>query len=448
MMTSQKVLLVDDQPANLAVLKVVLEDLNDFNIEITEASSGEQALSALLQGRFSLILLDVQMADMDGYEVAQLIKGKETTKNIPIIFITAINQDHRNVIRAYQSGAIDFLYKPYEPIILQSKMRILLELDRQQQALQRSLQQNQLYATVFEHTNDGALILDANGKVLAVNSSCCRLTQFESDEILNNHGILFKHQNNPQNLLELMLFNAQAKGRWAGEAWSNRRLSSPFAVEMECVAVQGSNNQAQQYIILFSDITARKQSEAQLRYLANYDGLTGLPNRSLFTEYFTRSLATAKRTKKLGAVLFIDLDKFKPVNDTLGHAAGDQVLKVVAKILTENIRESDLAARFAGDEFAVALDNLQSLNDAEQIAQKILNAINVPMSLNGIPVTIGASIGISSFGANNLDCDGVIHQADQAMYLAKQRGRNQYSLPSPLTNNTESFQQPFSIGDN
>ena len=176
------------------------------------------------------------------------------------------------------------------------------------------------------------------------------------------------------------------------------------------------------------DITERKKAEEKLTQLALYDQLTGLPNRTMFHEKLTSALLQARRAKSEMALLFIDLDGFKTVNDTLGHGVGDQLLREVGKRLRISIRESDTAARMGGDEFMVILNNLHDRSQALLIAEKIINAINQPMQLDGNKCNVGASIGIAIYPEQAENASDLVRAADSAMYYAKASGKNAYRL--------------------
>src|SRR5690606_24748477 len=222
--------------------------------------------------------------------------------------------------------------------------------------------------------------------------------------------------------------------QWIGEALGQRADGSEFPQDLAIYGVFDNQVNLTHYVVIFSDITERKQNEESLRLLANYDPLTGLANRYLFNATLIRSLQSAKRKDEKLALLFIDLDHFKAVNDLYGHAAGDKLLVEVARAIQGNIRESDMAARLAGDEFVVILENIQALSDVELVASKIILAIE---SLGKQPKTcladISASIGVSLFPDHESDSEALLRFADRAMYQAKILGRNRMQFFCPYS---------------
>ncbi len=306
-----KILIVDDVRANLLVLKTLLED---FDAEIMEASSGQEALhQAVGEKDLALILLDVQMPEMDGYEVAELLKQEEQTKDIPIIFVTAIHRDDAQILKGYSYGAADYLTKPIVPEILLSKVKVFLDL------------------------------------------------------------------------------------------WTLRAG-------------------------LEEEINKRTLIEDRLRYLANHDELTGLPNRRELMNQFTKEINRADRSGKHIIVLMIDLDGFKQVNDTLGHEAGDYTLTEVADRLNTLIRKYDTFARIGGDEFVILISEVEADFDLNEKVERIIACVSKPMFFESNPIAISASIGVAKFPINGKDINELLSHADSAMYCAKKAGGNQTSF--------------------
>lgn len=319
-----KILVVDDTPANLLVMRRLLAKVD---AELVEAASGSAALEACLDHDFALILLDVNMPEMDGFEVAALLQEEVTTRQTPIIFVTAAYGDDLHRLKGYDSGAVDYIAKPINNQILLSKVRIFLELYRSKTELQSSLEQ----------------------------------------------------------LFEL-----------------NHQL---------------------------------KTAKQQVQHLAHHDALTGLPNRLLFLDRLETAIERTHRNGHRFALLYVDIDGFKPVNDQHGHSAGDELLQQIAGRLLEGVRRSDTVARLGGDEFAVLLEDVGAADEAQKLAMHLCERLHRPFQLHRgqtlIEVQIGSSIGLAYFPDHAQECDTLLTAADTAMYQAKRCGKNQCVVAGP-----------------
>lgn len=281
-----------------------------------------------------------------------------------------------------------------------------------------------LYATVFKHTHDGVAILNQHFAVQAVNQACADITGYDNNDLDGFSSSFVKSGRNPANLQQLLQDSIQEQGHWKGEVWGRRKDGGHYPMAMTISGVFGKNGMLTHYVAVFSDITKRRQTERDLRFLANHDPLTKLPNRGKFRDRLSQTLHEAKRYKRPFAILFIDLNNFKQVNDTYGHSTGDELLRVVATRLKEAVRQTDFVARLAGDEFVTILDGIKSDCDAKRIATKILHIVGEGAPINNGVVTVGASIGISLYPNDATELDALIHRADTAMYSAKALGGN------------------------
>ncbi|WP_275531626.1 diguanylate cyclase domain-containing protein [Magnetofaba australis] len=221
-----------------------------------------------------------------------------------------------------------------------------------------------------------------------------------------------------------------SKGRWQGEIWNRRKCGEVFPEWLSVSTVTDNQGRITHYVGLFSDITSRKMAEDRLKHQAHHDPLTGLPNRLLFEDRLHQAIASAQRYGSEIALLYIDLDKFKPVNDTYGHEAGDMALRTVSKRLTSLLRASDTAARIGGDEFVALLPELHDTESVKHVARKILQSLAEPVDLGVAQAKMGASIGISFFPRHGENYESLMSAADTAMYAVKQSGRNDYCIAS------------------
>lgn len=303
------ILLVDDRPENLLALEAIIER---DNYNLVKAYSGEEALKFLLKCDFALILLDVQMPGMDGFSTAKIIKAREKTKNIPILFITANNLDSEYIFMGYSVGAIDYILKPFDPMILKSKVERFVEIYLLRQKL---------------------------------------LTQAD----------------------------------------------------------------------------ALEEKNKLIEYMAYHDGLTNLPNRRMFNDQLVEKISQAKRENETLGVMYLDLDRFKYINDSLGHLMGDKLLQHVAKKLSEIIREEDFIARIGGDEFIILLPK-SGTEECLEVAETIIQQFKTPFLIDNYEFHMTTCIGLSIFPYDGEDSDTIIKNADAALYRAKERGKNNYSV--------------------
>ncbi|GGF78254.1 diguanylate cyclase response regulator [Azorhizobium oxalatiphilum] len=329
-----KILVVDDVSANLASMRRLLSSVK---AELYEASSGNEALALCLDNEFALILLDVQMPDMDGFEVAAFLNDNPATCSIPIIFVTAAYLDDINRLKGYTFGAVDYIAKPINDAVLLSKITVFLDLHISKLRLKSAM-----------------------------------------DEL---------EQRNKQ---------------------------------------------------LESEIEERRRIEKQIRHMATHDSLTGLGNRLLFLEHLGRAISYAERHVQPFALLYLDIDGFKQVNDRHGHGAGDALLCGIAQRLRENLRQEDVTARLSGDEFAVIMAPVADAEAAVKHAWRICELISEPyvLTMDGstVEVKIGASIGVALYPEHADTGTDLIRMADTAMYVVKQGGKNgvlQASLDLP-----------------
>jgi diguanylate cyclase (GGDEF)-like protein/PAS domain S-box-containing protein len=276
------------------------------------------------------------------------------------------------------------------------------------------------------HAAEAILITDARTRIVFVNRSFSRITGYTLKEVAGRTPrVLHSGRQSPE-FYAHMWKCLKATGQWQGEIWNRRKNGEIYPEWLSISAVRGGIGKVEHYLAIFSDITLRKREERELYDLATHDALTGLANRSFFSERFRHAMVRAKRADQLVGLLYLDLDDFKPVNDALGHKCGDQLLQAVAARLRRSVREEDTIARLGGDEFAVILEYLARARDAEATAKKLLRAVARPYLLEGRTARVTASIGIAVFPSDGEDVETLIKCADVAMYRAKSERRNDY----------------------
>jgi len=286
-------------------------------------------------------------------------------------------------------------------------------------------------ATVFEATNEAITVTDTSARIVAVNAAFTTITGFEAGEALGATPRIHRSGRQDERFYERMWHSLQTTGQWQGEIWNRRKNGQTYPAWENISAVRDADGTVSHYVSMLSDITALKQAEEQLRHMALHDVLTGLPNRRLLAESLEGALARAQRHGHRLALLFLDLDRFKLVNDTLGHAAGDELLGEVARRLRAAVRQEDLIARLGGDEFTVVLEELQHPDNAAHLARKLIEAVARPMQLAGRELTPSTSVGIAIYPDDARSAADLSKAADAAMYRAKQRGRHTFEFYTP-----------------
>ncbi|WP_434665603.1 EAL domain-containing protein [Paraburkholderia sp. A3BS-1L] len=281
---------------------------------------------------------------------------------------------------------------------------------------------------VFESALEGIMVTNREAKIERVNQAFTRLTGYTEKEVVGRNPSMLNsgHQNAVfyQDLWRAL----KTQGHWQGEIWNRRKSGELYLEYLTITSIRDNDGDISHYAGIFSDITQRRQTEERLRYLATHDVLTALPNRVLFEERLERATIHAQRGGRKFAVLYLDLDRFKLINDTLGHNTGDEVLKVVAARLRERLRASDTVARLGGDEFALLLEELNDIRDVGRLARSLLDSVGEAIHVDGREIFTTPSIGISIYPDDGTLAAQLMMRADQAMYGAKRRGRNAFQF--------------------
>jgi len=428
-------LVVDDRVENLMAMQALLE-IEDWRV--LTANSGERALRYLLDEPIDLVLLDVQMPIMDGFEVARMIRGNLRTRFTPIIFVSAEAHSYEAVLRGYATGAVDYLLKPVDPNILRHKVRSLLEHERNRRELLQLSQQLELAKafsdSLLDNAAEGILVVNEHGLITFANAAIARMLKRHISDLVNSE--FMAHLSNPD----------------LGDSWADSTFMEHYErretyrlhdaslctsrggilpVTLSCAPLP---RMQRAMVMIALDMSMMRELQDQLESQAVTDALTGLLNRRGFNQTLEAALARTGRNGKRMAVLYIDLDGFKKVNDSLGHEAGDRVLCMIAEQLKTCMRPYDVLARMGGDEFTALLDTLDHPEDAARVAEKLLELMTKTHTVDGVEVSLGASIGIASYPECGHSVDGLLRSADIAMYEAKRGGRQQYRFFSPEMN--------------
>ena len=290
-------------------------------------------------------------------------------------------------------------------------------------------ERQQLAATVFASIQEAVFITDTNGVTLAVNPAFTHILEYREAEVVGRNPRTWRSSHHDADFDHQLWLNLRETGVWRGEVMDQRKSGEIFPAWLAISAVRNEVGEVSHYVGVLTDMSRIEHATTHLERMAHHDALTELPNRALLLIRLTYALEHARRSGKLGAVLFLDLDRFKNVNDSLGHHAGDELLRQVAQRLRGRLRESDTLARLGGDEFLAVLEDLEDEQDAGRVAREMIDLLNAPFHLSGDhTVYIGGSIGISLFPEHSEKADVLIQYADTALYLAKDAGRGTYAF--------------------
>ena len=283
-------------------------------------------------------------------------------------------------------------------------------------------------ATVFQNTDEAIIVADVDRQIIAVNEAFSTITGYRPNEVLGRNPHLQSSGRHDDAFYREIWQAVERDGEWRGEIWNRRKNGEIYPAWENITAIMDDYGQVVNYVALFSDISSIKETEHRLAYLAHHDPLTELPNRLRFTANLEQAIEMAKRHRHRVALMYLDLDAFKPINDSMGHDVGDELLKRVAERLKGSVRAEDTVARLGGDEFAIILSEIKQVEDAAAVATKVLEAVNQPMELNGREVSVSASVGISVFPDDGGVLEELLKAADAAMYRAKELGRGGFKF--------------------
>ncbi len=425
-----RILIVDDDATALALMRAALKK---SGFEVTAAASGQAALELFEAMPYDMVMLDVEMPEMSGYQVCTALRLKADPL-LPIVMVTGLD-DISSVEAAYHSGATDFIAKPFNWALIGHRVKYLMRSRDASLALRAANANN---AAILRALPDLLLEVDGDGLQIAFHSS---RTDLLVEPVEHNIGRTIAEVLPPQASRVIMaaLQTAKETGTSTGQQYELKLDHGSFWFELSIVRIEAVQGETPNFIILSRDITERKDAEKKITQLAMFDSLTGLPNRQSFLSRVARETRRAERNGSSFAVLFMDLDGFKNINDTLGHEAGDRALKWAADRLREGVRPSDLVARqdqpaladveiarLGGDEFTALIVDITCAEDAHVVARRILEMIRRPFTLLGREINLSTSIGIAVFRDDSDDALTLLKHADTAMYHAKESGRDNY----------------------
>lgn len=424
--------------------RLVCEALEQSGLDVREAESGAQAIELFGSDRPDIVLVDVGMPGMDGLTTCAALRGMFGGSWIPILLMTGVD-DAESVAKAYEQGATDFITKPANSTILCHRVWYLLRGSSTLNALLKSETRLGLAQRIAKIGNWEWH--PPTNRFIGSHESFRLIGMRPQDFGGTLEAFLNTVHPDDRSQIETAL-KGMVTHRTACDI--DIRLVLPtgadFSVNVQAEVVHDDRIKSYSIVGTIQDISERKRSEREIHRLANFDSLTGLPNRVLFKDRVTQALAHAKRYHTIFATLFLDLDRFKVINDTLGHNVGDLLLKSFADRLADSIRHSDSAgrdvasepeqtlARLGGDEFTVLLTNLADVQDAGKVARRILDALAQPFSIEGREIFVTVSVGIAIYPADGESVDALLKNSDSAMYHAKEQGQNNYQFYSNSMN--------------
>ena len=347
--------------------------------------------------------------------IARIISGEDLNNQFFLRFITPKSQQEK-IVLIQQHGV-------YEKDKLISIDGLVTDIT-QEVASEKSLKQA---ATVFESANEGIFISDKNNKIVQANERVCEITGYKIEEILGANPNMFSSGHQDKEFYQKLWKSLLDNGLWEGEIWNRRKDGEVYPQSLKISVVYDTNNEPEYFIALFADITHEKEYQLELEKMAHYDALTNLPNRFLLSDRITQAIASIQRTEDIIALMFIDLDGFKQVNDLYGHQAGDHLLKTIASRFVDTVRESDTVSRIGGDEFVVLITGNQHIHELYNIAKRLLIDASKEVEYEEQSLKVSCSIGVVYYHhkySEKIGSEQLLRLADQTMYEAKQQGKN------------------------
>ena len=437
--SGNRILIVDDNESTCRSLRLIFEKKG---YEIEMAGTGREAIEKA-QGRFfNLALLDIRLPDMEGTEL--LAPLKETHPDMAVILVTG-HASLKTAMQALNNGASGYITKPLDVDEVLSKardvlekQRLVMENSRLYQAAQRELaerkraeealrESEEMYKTLVQTSPDAVTVTDLEAHITYVSQRTLELHGLESaEEVLGRSALAFFAPEEYERAM-INLQKTLQEGLVRNEEYTLlRKDSTRFIGELSAALISDAYGKPKAFIATTRDITKRKRAEEKLAFMATPDALTDLPNRMLFNDRLILALAHAHRNQQKLAVILLDLDHFKDVNDTLGHSMGDKLLQAVGDRLKSLLRRSDTVARMGGDEFMLILPEVSQVEDTVRVAEKLLEAFRKPFVFDGHALHITTSVGIAIYPNDGEDADTLVKNADIAMYRAKAQGRDNY----------------------
>jgi len=424
------VLLVDHRDENRYIISSMLAPL--YNITLLHASSYKKALSQLLKHPCSVILLNDSSPDMDMYDFASLISNNKDYKQIPIIMLANSRLNADDCLKIYQAGIIDYISHPIEPLTLINKVNQFVVLH---DSLARASQLKDQRDHILNAANQGVIEVNAQGVIQYANTKACQLLQCSASQIIySDFNNWFSKKDNRHNYVDSfnrLYRQTKQKGIYHRTDYlADSPNNHSIPLEMTCII--GTGDAPSAMTLLFQDISAQLATEKKLTYLTNCDPLTTLTNRSAFLDSLATTISRSQQTGSTVALLILNLDDFKQINDSLGHETGDTLLKAISQRLKDTLKEDDIVARLGGDEFAIITkEQMANQISSTCLAKKVIAQIEKTYFVNSQQITIGSSVGIAFSHQGKTSAKDLVKYADIALHEAKSAGRSIYEVYKP-----------------
>ncbi|WP_295892051.1 EAL domain-containing protein [uncultured Vibrio sp.] len=420
--------------------------LHRFNLRLAEANNrvinSEERFKALCAATYGGIIIhhkgrilecNTALSEITGYSYSELVEMKKwaliATDDVETV-IAMINTDH---CETYEVTGLRKDKTTYPVSITGKKInykgveaRVVELIDITER--KKTEDKLKLAASVFTHAREGIIITDTAGVIIDVNDTFTDITGYSRNEVLGKNPRILKSDYHDDDFYQSIWQSLFEHKHWSGEIWNKHKDGTVFAQLMTISSVTDDSENIQSYVALFSDITSIKKQQQQLEHIAHYDVLTDLPNRMLLAQRLKKAMVESELNHTSVAIVYLDLDGFKAVNDTYGHDIGDELLVIVSKRMNETLRSGDTLARIGGDEFVVVLVGIERIKEFELIVERLLDAAKSPIAIGQKTMQVSASIGVTFYPQDESNADQLMRHADQAMYIAKQSGKNRYHV--------------------
>lgn len=388
--------------------KITPADICDTQELIARAEALSTELDTPIAAGFEALVYKATRGIEDIYELTYI--RKDGSRFPAVVSVTAL-RDAQDVIIGYLLIGTDNTACKEAEASLDKEAKARLQL-----------------ASVFTQAHEGIMITDATVSIIEVNDTFAEITGYSREELIGQNPSMFRSDRHSPEFFAEIWRSINTTGHWSGEAWNRRKNGEVFAGLQNMSVVRDENGAIKNYVVMCSDITLMKEHQDQLERNAQYDPLTSLPNRVLLADRLSQAMVRCQRQQQSLAVVFLDLDGFKAVNDTYGHDMGDELLIALSRHMKKALREGDTLSRFGGDEFIAVLTDLAKAGDCKPVLERLLEAAATPVTLGDAVMQVSASIGVTLYPQDGVDADQLMRHADQAMYVAKLAGKNRYNL--------------------